>query len=87
MGTRRGRRSARCVCIDDKNNLVRVVDVFEDSLAGEKNRRIRAIPELCDQDLRPGDMIEIVNERTNHVEIQQDLRSALNTHMKIARKE
>ena len=71
---------------DDKNNLVRVVDVFEDSLAGEKNRRIRAILELCVKDLRPGD-IEIVNELTDHVEIQQDFRSAVNIHMKILRKE
>ena len=64
---------------DDKNNLVRV--------AGERIQRIRAIPELCDQDLGRGDIIEIVNERTNHVEIQKGFRSALNIHMKIVLEE
>ena len=72
---------------DDKNNLVQMVDVFEDSLAGERNPRIRAIRKLCDQDLRPGGIIEIVNETANHVEIQRELRTSLNIHLKIVRKE
>ena len=57
---------------DDKNNLVQMVDIFEDSLAGERKLRIRAIRELCDQDLRPGGIIEIVNETTNHVETSEN---------------
>ena len=52
---------------DEKNNLIQEVDVFQDSLAREKNRRLWAIPELCNQDLRPGDIIEILNQRTGHV--------------------
>ena len=63
---------AESIDFGEKNNLVQVV-VFEDSLAREKNRRIRAIPELCDHDLRPGDFIVIVDERTDHVDIQQVL--------------
>ena len=62
-----------------------MVDVFENGLSGEKYRIIRAILELCDQDLRPGDIIGIVNERKNHVEIQQELQKALNAHMKMVR--
>ena len=68
---------------DDQNNLVPVIDMFENSLSGRKNRSIRGIPELCDQDLRPGDFVEIVNETTNHAETYQELRNALNIHMKI----
>ena len=82
-------RSSARVSIDfgEKNNLIQVIDVSEDGLAGERNRRSQAIPELCNQDLRPGDIIEIVNQRTDHGEIQQGLRSALNIHVKIVRRE
>ena len=80
-----GNMAKRGIDFDDKNNLVQMVDVFEDSLAGERNPRIWAIPELCD--LRPGGIIEIVHETTNHVEIQRDLRTSLNIHLKIVRKE
>ena len=75
----KGNRSSARVSIDfgEKNNLIQVIDVSEDGLAGERNRRSQAIPELCNQDLRPGDIIEIVNQRTDHGEIQQGLWSAL----------
>ena len=62
---------------DDKNNWVRVGNVAENSLSGKKNQTIRGIPELCEQDLRPGDFVEIVNGKTCHAEIQHELRCAL----------
>ena len=46
--------------IDDKTNWVRVSSVAENSLSGKKNQIIRGIPELCKQDFRPGDFVEIV---------------------------
>ena len=42
---------------DDKNNWVRVSNDSENSLSGKKNQIIRGIPELCEQDLRPGDFV------------------------------
>ena len=36
---------------------------------------------ICD----PGDFVEIVNGKRSHTEIQRELRSALNVHMKIVR--
>ena len=57
------------VSIDvNENNLIQVINVSEIGLAGEESRRIPAIPELCSQDLRPGDIIEVVNG-----EIQREL--------------
>ena len=46
---------------DDKNNWVRVSNVSENILSRRKNRIMRELPELCDQDLRPGDFVEIVS--------------------------
>uniref|UniRef100_A0A7S1F1M7 PDZ domain-containing protein n=1 Tax=Noctiluca scintillans TaxID=2966 RepID=A0A7S1F1M7_NOCSC len=71
---------------DEQNNLIQVASISESSLAGEKNRSIQAMPEVCSQDLRPGDIIEVVNQRTDLEEIQRELRSALNIHMKVVRK-
>ena len=63
---------------DEQNHLIQVTDVSEISLAGEQNRRIRAIPELCGEDLRPGDISEVVSQRTDHEQIQRELQSARN---------
>ena len=50
----------------DVNNWVRVSNVSENSLPGRKNRITREIPELSDQDMRPGDFVEIVNGKRSH---------------------
>ena len=67
------------------NNLVRVVGVSENSIPGEKNRSIRATPEQWNQDLRLGDIIASVNEKTSHVEIHKELHCAFNIEMEVVR--
>ena len=48
-----------------KTNLIQVASVSESSSTGEKNRSVQAMPEVCSQDLRLGDIIEVVNQRTD----------------------
>ena len=72
---------------DEDNNLIQVIDVSEIDFGRRKNRRIQAILKLCSRVLQSGDIIEIVNQRTDQGEIQREHRSVLNIHMKIVRRE
>ena len=70
---------------DEFNNEVEVAGISDESLAGEKNRRLSEIPGAYSYVLQPGDIIEAVNLQTNIEEIQRELQTALSIHMKVAR--
>ena len=59
--------------------------ISDESLAGEKNRRLSEIPAACSHVLKPGDIIEAVNLQTDIEEIPRELQTALNIHMKVVR--
>ena len=70
---------------DEFNDKVEVAGISDESLTGERNRRLSEIPAECSHVLQPGDIIEAVNLQTDIEEIQRELQTALNIHMKVAR--
>ena len=67
---------------DEFNNKVEVAGISDESLAGEKNRRLGEIPGAYSYALQPGDIIEAVNSQTEIEEIQRELQTALSIHMR-----
>ena len=61
---------------DESNNKVEVAGISDESLAGEKNRRLSEIPGAYSYALQPGDIIEAVNLQTEIEEIQRELQTA-----------
>ena len=70
---------------DESNNKVEVAGISDESVGGEKNRRLSEIPAACSYALQPGDIIEAVNLQTDIEEIQRELQTALSIQMKVAR--
>ena len=70
---------------DESNDKVEVAGIVDESLAGEKNRRLSAFLSTCSHTLKPGDIIEAVNLQTDIEEIQRELRTALSVELRVAR--
>ena len=70
---------------DEANDKVEVASIANESLAGEKNRRLSTFPSTRGCALRTGDDIEAVNLQTDIEEIQRELRTALRIQLKVTR--
>ena len=70
---------------DESNDLVEVADIYGESLAEEKNRRLSEIPGAYSYALQPGDIIEAVNSKTEIEEMQRELRTALSINIEVSR--
>ena len=70
---------------DEFNDKVEVAGIVDESLAGEKNRRLNAFPSTRNCTLKIGDIVEAVNLQTDIEEIQRELRTALRIQLKVTR--
>ena len=70
---------------DESNDKVEVAGIADESLAGEKNRRLSTFPSTRGCTLKTGDIIEAVNMETDIEEIQRELRTALRVQLSVAR--
>ena len=71
--------------LDEANDSVEVAEIYGESLAEERNRRLSEIPGAHSYTLQPGDIIEAVNSQTEIEEIHRELRTALSLNIEVSR--
>ena len=67
------------------NDLVEVTNIYGESFAEEKNRRLSETRGAYGYGLQPGDIIEAVNSKSEIEEMQRELRTALRFNVKVSR--
>ena len=67
------------------NDMVKMIDIYGESLDGERHRQQWELPEACSYALQSGDVIETVNSQTEIKVIQGELQTALSVSREVAR--
>uniref|UniRef100_A0A7S4Q4E0 Uncharacterized protein n=1 Tax=Alexandrium monilatum TaxID=311494 RepID=A0A7S4Q4E0_9DINO len=66
-------------------DMKKVYDISSNSMIAKKNQRLCSEPLLRSQQLQPGDVVEVVNGRTDRFEIFKELREANELHFAVHR--